>query len=216
MNIAIVDPKFIDKAWRDGASCLAEACATVDEIKTCNKCNTEKPISHFYKNNRLRDGHENTCKSCRREAGTAWYKKNAVKHNERCKERQKSNPDRQRENVAAWRMANPDRSRAIDAAWRAANPDKVRIKARNRRAKKRAAGGTLSMGLTKRLFKLQRGKCACCGEPLGASYHLDHIMPLALGGSNTDDNIQLLRAKCNLQKSAKHPVDFMQERGLLL
>lgn len=32
MNIAIVDPKFIDKAWRDGASCLAEACATVDEI----------------------------------------------------------------------------------------------------------------------------------------------------------------------------------------
>lgn len=32
MNIAIVDPKFIDKAWRDGASCLGEACATLDEI----------------------------------------------------------------------------------------------------------------------------------------------------------------------------------------
>jgi len=36
------------------------------------------------------------------------------------------------------------------------------------------------------------------------------------GGSNTDDNMQLLRKLCNLQKHAKHPVDFMQERGFLL
>lgn len=35
-------------------------------------------------------------------------------------------------------------------------------------------------------------------------------------GTNTDDNIQLLRKLCNLQKSAKHPVDFMQQRGFLL
>lgn len=74
----------------------------------------------------------------------------------------------------------------------------------------------MSSGLAIRLYKLQRGKCACCGLPLGDDYHLDHIMPLALGGTNTDDNIQLLRAKCNMQKSAKHPVDFMQQRGFLL
>ena len=53
-------------------------------------------------------------------------------------------------------------------------------------------------------------------ERLQALQHLDHIMPLALGGSNTDDNIQLLRARCNLQKRAKHPVDFMRERGYLI
>lgn len=45
---------------------------------------------------------------------------------------------------------------------------------------------------------------------------MDHIVPLALGGSNTDGNIQLLRATCNQQKHAKHPVVFMQERGFLL
>lgn len=56
----------------------------------------------------------------------------------------------------------------------------------------------------------------CCGLPLGDNYHIDHIMPLALGGSNTDDNIQLLRQRCNNQKCAKHPVDFMQSRGFLL
>lgn len=40
-------------------------------------------------------------------------------------------------------------------------------------------------------------------------------MPIARGGSNTDDNVQLLCPACNLKKSAKHPVDFMQERGFL-
>lgn len=32
MNLSIVDPRFTDKAWKDGASCLAEACELVDEI----------------------------------------------------------------------------------------------------------------------------------------------------------------------------------------
>jgi 5-methylcytosine-specific restriction endonuclease McrA len=81
---------------------------------------------------------------------------------------------------------------------------------------KKETGGKLSSKLAARLFVLQKGKCACCLQPLGDDYHIDHIMPLALGGTNTDDNIQLLRAKCNLQKNAKHPVDFMQQRGFLL
>lgn len=73
-----------------------------------------------------------------------------------------------------------------------------------------------SKGLAERLFRLQRGKCACCKKPLGSDYHLDHIMPLALGGVNEDSNIQLLRAKCNMQKHTVHPVEFMQQRGFLL
>lgn len=32
MQLFVVPPQFTDKAWKDGASCLAEACATVDEI----------------------------------------------------------------------------------------------------------------------------------------------------------------------------------------
>lgn len=36
------------------------------------------------------------------------------------------------------------------------------------------------------------------------------------GGANDKSNIQLLCPHCNLSKGAKHPVDFMQERGMLL
>lgn len=64
--------------------------------------------------------------------------------------------------------------------------------------------------------KFTNGKCPCCKQPLGDEFHLDHVIPLALGGPNTDDNMQLLRKTCNLQKSAKHPVQYMQERGFLL
>lgn len=28
MHLSIVDPRFVDKAWRDGAACLSEACDT--------------------------------------------------------------------------------------------------------------------------------------------------------------------------------------------
>ena len=68
----------------------------------------------------------------------------------------------------------------------------------------------------KKLSTIQKGKCACCALPLGKDFHLDHKMPLALGGANEDSNIQLLRRECNIKKAAKHPINFMQERGFLL
>ena len=118
---------------------------------------------------------------------------------------------------AAWRAANLEKCRAAIAAYRSAHPEAQRIARQNRRARKLSAGGKLSVDIAERLLKLQKGKCACgCNKPLGKNFHRDHIIPLALGGSNTDQNIQLMRPTCNLQKSAKHPIDFMQQRGFLL
>lgn len=117
---------------------------------------------------------------------------------------------------AKWRENNPEKVREKRAIWNRSNPDKCRVYSHNRRAKKRESGGKLSPDIAKRLFKLQRGKCACCGIPLGDDYHLDHIIPLELGGSNNDCNVQLLRTSCNLKKGARHPVEFMQSRGFLL
>lgn len=124
------------------------------------------------------------------------------------------NPDIRKAACARWRAENADRHKAYQAKYRAENADAYRAYDQNRRASE--SGGKLSPGLAERLIKLQRGKCACCKQPLGDDYHLDHIMPLTLGGSNEDSNMQLLRAKCNLNKSAKHPVEFMQQRGYLI
>lgn len=115
---------------------------------------------------------------------------------------------------ALWTEANKERVKSLNAAWTKANPHRARANAHTRRSRTQ---GRLSLDIVERLMVLQRGRCACCSHRLGKSYEIDHIVPLALGGSNTDDNVQLLYKKCNRQKGAKHPVKFMQDnRGMLL
>jgi 5-methylcytosine-specific restriction endonuclease McrA len=100
--------------------------------------------------------------------------------------------------------------------WKSKNKGKVRVIRQNRRARIKACDGKLSFGLVDKLYKLQQGKCACCGVKLDGKYHLDHIMPLALGGAHEDGNMQLLTPVCNLRKNAKHPIDYMQSKGFLI
>lgn len=107
------------------------------------------------------------------------------------------------------------RVKASNKRWRANNPDKYRELRRRGKAKRRGAYGVLSSGIFSRLFLLQRGLCPVCKCVL-VEYHLDHVMPIALGGTNTDDNVQLLCPPCNIRKGAKHPEEFAASIGLLL
>lgn len=146
---------------------------------------------------------------------SAWYKNNYEKVIKRVKEYKDKNPEKASQYRRVWREKNPGKTEESILAWQSSNREKLRIYCHNRRAKIRD-GGKLSSSLADKLYRLQKGKCACCGKPLGDNYQIDHIMPIALGGTNTDNNIQLLRAKCNRQKSASHPVDFMRHKGFLL
>lgn len=148
-----------------------------------------------------------------------WAKAYQEINNKKTAEWQKRNPDKVRIKSAKWREANPERDKANRLAWNEANPDAARIKCNNYRARKRENGGVLSKGIRLKLFKLQNGMCPCCREKLpklARDQHLDHKMPITLGGANEDSNMQVLCATCNLSKGAKDPIDFMQSRGFLL
>lgn len=184
--------------------------------KTCTKCNVEKPKSEYHKDKQKSDGLRPTCKECTNAHINAHNLANPEKNRAKVKAWRDANRERSRKQRAEHRRKNQEQFRQRDAEYRAKNKELCLIHSRNRRARKRAAYGALSPDIVQKLYVLQRGKCPCCGKPLGKNYHLDHIVPLVDGGSNTDDNVQLLRAKCNLQKNRKHPVDFMRERGFLL
>lgn len=189
-------------------------------MKLCKKCDAAtdhnasgycKPCTKAYDAARYAANPERV-----KAATAAWAKANPERGKAYKAAYRAASPEVGRAYSAAYRAANKEKLCAASAAYRAANPEAVLTQKRNRRARKFASGGKLSTGLSTKLFNLQKGKCPCCNQPLGDDYHLDHIMPLALGGDNDDDNMQLLRKTCNLQKSAKHPTDFMQQRGFLL
>jgi len=147
-----------------------------------------------------------------------WRKNNPEKSKESSRLYYQNNTDKERIRAVTWKQKNPSAVKCrqmVRSAWKKNNPELCRVYRQNRRAKVLLSGGKLSNGLAEKLLKLQRGMCACCKQVL-EKYHLDHRMPLALEGLNTDENIQLLCPKCNRQKSAKHPVDFMQELGFLI
>lgn len=97
--------------------------------------------------------------------------------------------------------------------YRKANPEKVREFSHRRSGRKI---GRLPRGTVQRIGEAQRWRCAACGGGIKKAFHVDHIIALAAGGQHEPLNIQLLCPRCNVRKSAKHPIDFMQERGYLL
>ena len=128
----------------------------------------------------------------------------------------KANSERRREYNQAWLAENAEYVKAWRSEYLKRNLDRHRRNQQNRRARKAQNGGKLSAGIVATLMQLQRGKCAACRNALAGDYHIDHIVPLALGGSNADENVQLLHSGCNLRKAARHPVEFMQSLGNLL
>jgi hypothetical protein len=50
------------------------------------------------------------------------------------------------------------------------------------------------------VFERDGGKCTECGSTFDLQY--DHVIPVALGGASTAENLQLLCADCNREKSA--------------
>lgn len=147
----------------------------------------------------------------------AYYIENKERENANSRTYYARNKDRRQRQGKEYRANNPDDVRMGNARWRHANPSyasqhrldnapKYRVYRENRRA--REANGVLSRNIVERLYERQRGMCACCSVALGDRYHLDHVIPLSRGGSNTDDNVQLLLDKCNARKGSRLPTEI--------
>ncbi len=130
------------------------------------------------------------------------------------------NRDRRAATSRVWREENKEYVTAKMKDWYSANIEMVLASNRKRRAISRNAEGSHTAADVRGILEKQSGLCANCKTKLFKSgvkkYHVDHIMPLALGGSNWPTNLQCLCPSCNLSKGAKHPGDWAKQQGRLL
>jgi 5-methylcytosine-specific restriction endonuclease McrA len=169
--------------------------------KFCKKCGEET--------DRYADGR---CAPCIRRKNSEWAKENRDKVNAKSRRWNAANADAKRKTNAAYREVNKLDINARRKAKRDANLAEARALYAAKNASRRHATGKLSKGIVVKLMISQRWRCACCLEPFGKAYHIDHIVPLSRGGTNTDENVQLLLPTCNLQKSTKTFEEFVATR----
>lgn len=90
------------------------------------------------------------------------------------------------------------------------------------RTKRRLVSGTLRKNrpLSKKqilwLYQFQEEKCAYCERRLDSIYHVEHIIPVSVGGSNNMSNLVLSCPFCNLHAGSKVFNSFMDKKIYIL
>jgi HNH endonuclease len=108
-----------------------------------------------------------------------------------------------------------ERAQERTRQWAIDNPEQAKVNRRNGKARRRHVPGTHTADDIAEILKAQKGRCAYCRNKLGA-YEVDHIKPVAKGGTNDRRNIQLTCGKCNRTKSARDPEVHARTLGMLL
>jgi 5-methylcytosine-specific restriction endonuclease McrA len=132
-------------------------------------------------------------------------------HRLRARKYRAKDPDRSRKINARCRLKHKDNYNAQKKLYLAANPDLKRVGRQNRRARLKASTvGRITLHQLQALRASQFDVCAYCPTILDGGGHLDHVIPLKQGGLHHIDNLQFLCAPCNLEKTSKTPLEYMQ------
>lgn len=118
-----------------------------------------------------------------------------------------ADPEKRREACRKWHADNREDSRRRASEWQRNNPDKVAAIQHRRRARKRQAEGTWTEFDWLQILYAYGTICPCCGRD-GLPLTVDHVVPLALGGTNWPDNLQPLCAECNQRKGDRHSTRY--------
>lgn len=165
-----------------------------------------------------RSVHRAMCVECKNDATRDDYHKRIGEWRDRNRQKmakyRSDNPEKYRQRFRLWWGNNKEFFRQIWRDYYNKDPIKHRIRSHQRRA------GNSNFGSSdiQEIMVLQKGKCANCQRKFSKKVrmHIDHIIPLARGGSSFRRNLQLLCAACNLTKSARCPLEFARASGKLL
>lgn len=200
------------------------------ETKKCRDCDEVKPFSEFSKDRVKKDGLRGVCKLCDRAKSSKWAKENPEKARARSRKSQasyrKRNPDKTKEDNKKFRESNPD----YQKNWQSANRDKQReyakknyyqsgkakSLARNRKRRAILANCESEPYSIEDVLQKYGDVCYLCGERIDLDaprwtkhdgwergLHIEHVVDLAVGGTDTLKNVRPSHGICNLKKSKR-------------
>jgi 5-methylcytosine-specific restriction endonuclease McrA len=165
-----------------------------------------------------------------------------AKRNEWERKRRQEHPEKirkyMREYAREWRARNREKARALvrqhyekhkrivltkNKTWRLQNPEKYARRVATERLRRKNKLQQLQGnqdGYGEKVLWIRKGEyveCLYCGLPIPLGHrHVDHIVPLALGGWDCTDNIGPACDRCNWSKGPKHPLLFWAKKASTL
>ena len=137
-----------------------------------------------------------------------YYLRNKEERDAWAKSYRVANSESARMRTRQWLKDNSERAKAYKLIYHKENPEVFANARAVRRVREKT--GKLSKGLFIRLLEEQGSTCPGCLIDIDRSNaQMDHFVPLSKGGTNTDNNIQLLCGLCNYRKHATDPMEWL-------
>lgn len=166
------------------------------EFRTCARCGAGKVLQAQGTNSRA------FCSACRAEARLARQRRYRESHRPQLqivgreyqrKRRQRDDEYVERERQRIRALAGSEHLRRIRKRSYDKHAETLRARRRQRRLIRREA-----------IYDRDRGLCHLCGLPVPWSeYEVDHVVPVARGGSHEMSNLAATHRGCNRHKSAR-------------
>jgi 5-methylcytosine-specific restriction endonuclease McrA len=201
----------------------------MNQYKTCTKCGQAQLLPSFNNDKTRKDGLFPHCKICVRADAKKRYAGNPEHFKEKTRGYALAHPEMVKRNRAKWLENNLEKNREYQrvwageyrkqnplnhrrwktdpkklAEWRRENPDKTRKQKHERRV--RELGARSYSVTSKDMAKLMAGSCIYCGSR--ELIQIDHVFPLARGGTHSVGNLAPACRTCNVRKSSKFVMEW--------
>ena len=192
---------------KDGLKAQCRLCCKAynNQWSKDNKQRKAESTAKWYKENKER----------KRKYTADWYKNNKERKSQTNKEWLEKNRERRKEVQKEYRRRNKERISEYNKKYQQDKPEISREKTRRYRSRKREL--FVEDIKEKELIDRDGTLCSYCRKELEfgtkTAVHVDHVIPLSLGGIHDPNNLVLACRSCNTSKRDENPKDWVRDRN---